>query len=83
MVEFLDNIYPLLDRHVQRYIDRDFTDLMISFGCTGGNTDRSTLPNLAAEHIHKVRGESIARAPRAELGAVVSGIKLTEQLFRA
>ena len=53
MVEFLDNIYPLLDRHVQRYIDRDFTDLMISFGCTGGQHRSVYAAQHAAEHIHK------------------------------
>ena len=35
---FLDNIYPLL-KGTQRYIDRDFTDLMISFA--RDSTDRS------------------------------------------
>ena len=53
MVEFLDNIYPLVDRHVQRYIDRDFTDLMISFGCTGGQHRSVYAAQHVAEHIAK------------------------------
>ncbi|KUK57326.1 MAG: hypothetical protein XD81_1601, partial [Bacteroidetes bacterium 38_7] len=29
MVTFLENIYPLIDRHVKRYIERNFTILNI------------------------------------------------------
>ena len=36
ILTFLDSVYKLADAHVQRYIDRGFTDLMFSFGCTGG-----------------------------------------------
>ncbi len=53
ITEFLDNIYPLVDRHVQRYIDRGFTDLMVSFGCTGGQHRSVYAAQRVAEHISK------------------------------
>ena len=33
---FLENIYTLAETHIQNYIERGFTDLQFSFGCTGG-----------------------------------------------
>ncbi|MEN8139093.1 MAG: RNase adapter RapZ [Bacteroidota bacterium] len=43
----LDSVYTLVDRAVERYIDRDFTHLMVNFGCTGGR-HRSV---YSAEHL--------------------------------
>ncbi|MCA9735845.1 MAG: phosphotransferase [Deferribacteres bacterium] len=34
--QFLLNIARLIDNSIQNYQERNFTDLMISFGCTGG-----------------------------------------------
>ena len=36
MDEFLSHVYEMVDASVQKYIDRDFTSLMVNFGCTGG-----------------------------------------------
>ncbi|MCI0474189.1 MAG: ATP-binding protein [Ignavibacteria bacterium] len=36
MNEFLNNVYFITDNAVKKYVERDFTDLMIAFGCTGG-----------------------------------------------
>ena len=36
ILTFLDSVYKLADAHIERYIQRGFTSLMFSFGCTGG-----------------------------------------------
>ncbi|HBB67971.1 MAG: phosphotransferase enzyme family protein [Elusimicrobia bacterium GWA2_56_46] len=33
---FLEDVFRLVDPAVENYLSRNFTDLMISFGCTGG-----------------------------------------------
>ena len=33
---FLDHCYALVDKHVERFMERQFTHLQVSFGCTGG-----------------------------------------------
>lgn len=66
MLEFLDNIYPLVDRHVKRYKDRGFTDLMISFGCTGGQHRSVYAAQKTAEHISKIFGIKVSLVHREQ-----------------
>lgn len=52
ILDFLECVYRLADVHVQRYIDRGFTDLMFSFGCTGGQHRSVYSAQHLAEYLH-------------------------------
>ena len=56
ILTFLDSVYKLADAHVQRYIQRGFTSLMFSFGCTGGQHRSVYSAQHLAEHIHQKFG---------------------------
>lgn len=49
ILTFLKFVYALVDHHVERFIERDFTHLQVAFGCTGGQ-HRSV---YCAEHLAK------------------------------
>jgi hypothetical protein len=34
--DFLTNVFVMVDRTVENYLNRNFTDLLVNFGCTGG-----------------------------------------------
>ena len=53
---FLDSVYKLADAHVRRYIQRGFTSLMFSFGCTGGQHRSVYSAQHLAEHLHEKFG---------------------------
>ncbi len=36
MTDFLEHVFALIDRSVEKYLERGFTSLMVNFGCTGG-----------------------------------------------
>ena len=52
ILTFLDSVYRLADAHVERYLQRGFTDLMFSFGCTGGQHRSVYSAQHLAEHLH-------------------------------
>ena len=56
ILTFLDSVYRLADAHVRRYIQRGFTSLMFSFGCTGGQHRSVYSAQHLAEHIHEKFG---------------------------
>ncbi len=56
ILTFLDSVYKLADAHVRRYIQRGFTSLMFSFGCTGGQHRSVYSAQHLAEHIHNKFG---------------------------
>lgn len=59
ILTFLDRIYPLVDFHVQRWLDRGFSDLQISFGCTGGRHRSVYSAQHMAEHINSKFGVEV------------------------
>ena len=56
ILTFLDSVYRLADAHVARYIQRGFTSLMFSFGCTGGQHRSVYSAQHLAQHIHSKFG---------------------------
>ncbi|MBO5185772.1 MAG: phosphotransferase [Prevotella sp.] len=59
ILTFLDSVYKLADAHVTRYIQRGFTSLMFSFGCTGGQHRSVYSAQHLAEHIHSKFGVEV------------------------
>ncbi len=66
IVRFLDTIYPLIDQHVKRYMERNFTNLMISFGCTGGQHRSVYAAQKMAEHISQKFGVKVSLIHREQ-----------------
>ncbi len=59
ILTFLDSVYKLADAHITRYLQRGFTNLMFSFGCTGGQHRSVYSAQHLAEHIHKKFGVEV------------------------
>lgn len=66
LVTFLDTLYPLIDQHVKRYQERNFTNLMISFGCTGGQHRSVYAAQHMAEHISGQFGVKVSLIHREQ-----------------
>ncbi|XGS83011.1 RNase adapter RapZ [Limibacterium fermenti] len=66
ILAYLDSVYKLTDNHVKRYIDRNFTHLMIAFGCTGGQHRSVYAAQKVAEHISKKFGVKVTLIHREQ-----------------
>lgn len=49
--EYLDHVYGMVDPHVEAFVAREFTSLMVSFGCTGGQHRSVYCAESFARHI--------------------------------
>jgi len=59
IIPFLEHAFALVDASVKRYNDRGFSNLMVSFGCTGGQHRSVYSAQKLAEHIHSVFGNEV------------------------
>ena len=60
ILHFLKDVYSLADVHVKRYMERGFTSLMFSFGCTGGQHRSVYSAQHLAEYIHEKFGIEVS-----------------------
>jgi len=56
ILPFLDHAFQLVDASVKRYMDRGFANLMVSFGCTGGQHRSVYSAQKLAEHLNEKFG---------------------------
>ncbi len=59
MEEFLNNVFLIIDPAVENYIERSFTDLSVSFGCTGGQHRSVYAADRLAEHLIEKYGVKV------------------------
>ena len=64
---FLSHIIPLVDAHVDRFVERGFTHLQIAFGCTGGQHRSAYSAQAVATHLASRKGVKVHLTHR-ELG---------------
>lgn len=66
ILTFLQSVYRLADAHVERYLQRGFTDLMFSFGCTGGQHRSVYCAQHLAERLNKKYGIAVELTHREQ-----------------
>ena len=64
--QFLENAYALVDTHVQRYMERGFSNLMVCFGCTGGQHRSVYSAQHMAEHLNQKFGVKVELVHREQ-----------------
>lgn len=68
ILQFLKNVYPLVENSVTTYLERGFTNLMVSFGCTGGQHRSVYSAQHLAQHLHELYPQLEIELTHFELG---------------
>ena len=66
MLTFMDSVYALADASVARYLERGFTHLQFSFGCTGGQHRSVYGAEHLADHLSEKFGVQIRLTHREQ-----------------
>jgi len=66
--KFLENVFAITDMSVENYLSRNFTSLMVNFGCTGGRHRSVYCAEALAERVKRKYGARVELAHR-ELAA--------------
>ena len=59
MDDFLNNVFRIVDKAIENYIDRSFTSLQINFGCTGGQHRSVYAADALTKHLIEKYGVSV------------------------
>lgn len=66
ITRFLDNAYALVDMTVDCYLERGFSQLMVSFGCTGGQHRSVYAAEHMARHLNEKYGVKVVLCHREQ-----------------
>lgn len=75
ILTLLNHAYDMVDASVKRYRDRGFSNLMVSFGCTGGQHRSVYSAQKMAEHLHRKFGVEVHLIHREQNKEEVFGAK--------
>ena len=64
VTEYVSHIKAIVDQAIKNYQSRNFTDLMISFGCTGGQHRSVYMTNLIEGYLKSKKGIHIEKRHR-------------------
>ena len=72
--EYLSHIYPIADKHVAKYIERGFSHIMFSFGCTGGQHRSVYCAHALAGHLAEMFPEARVVERHLRLPGYMEGV---------
>ena len=59
MEDFLNNVFLIIDPAIENYLERSFTNLSVSFGCTGGQHRSVYAADRLAKHVEEKYGVKV------------------------